>query len=469
MHRRDFLRLSLLASGALLTRSSSAQDAPVRLSIGDTISTVPDRFTGLSYESRQLGDPDFFSAKNTELVKLFRLLGKGVLRIGGNTSEYCFFRADAKAPATPISADPDKGHTAPPLTTITPQAIRNLREFLDATDWNLIYGLNLGKGTPESESAHAKFVHETCGPRLLQFQIGNEPDLFPQNGLRPRGWSFDQFAAEWKQLHDATRKRVPQAQFAGPANAKIEWTRSFAQRFQADVNLLTQHYYALGPASDPTMNIDRLLRSSARLQTGTIDPLTAISREMKLPWRLAETNSCYGGGKPDVSDTFASALWGVDMMFQLAASGASGVNYHGGGNGWYTPIAGSGSSGFTARPLCYAMLMFEQAQPQQMLSVEMPSKDPLQKAYAMRSRDGSTRLALINKNASQSQDISLPSEFARGSALALGGPALDAKSGITLGGSEVKNAAWAPTWTTVQSSQITLKPASAVLITAKKG
>lgn len=80
--------------------------------------------------------------------------------------------------------------------------------------------------------------------------------------------------------------------------------------------------------------------------------------ESGLPFRLAETNSCYQGGKPGVSDTFASALWGVDLMYQLASVGGMGINFHGGGYGWYTPIAGTPQNGFLARPIYYGMLLF---------------------------------------------------------------------------------------------------------------
>lgn len=92
MRCRDFLRLSALASGsALLARQSlSAPVSNARLTIDPTHvgNTIGPDFTGLSYETAQLGDPDFFSPANSELVGLVRRLGhRGVLRIGGNTSE----------------------------------------------------------------------------------------------------------------------------------------------------------------------------------------------------------------------------------------------------------------------------------------------------------------------------------------------------------------------------------------------
>ena len=46
-------------------------------------------------------------------------------------------------------------------------------------------------------------------------------------------------------------------------------------------------------------------------------------------------------GKQGVSNTFASALWGAELMYQVATRGGIGINFHGGGCGWYTPFAGT--------------------------------------------------------------------------------------------------------------------------------
>jgi hypothetical protein len=45
---------------------------------------------------------------------------------------------------------------------------------------------------------------------------------------------------------------------------------------------------------------------------------------------MTEGNTCYRGGKPGVSDVFASALWSADYALLLASNNYSGVNLHGG-------------------------------------------------------------------------------------------------------------------------------------------
>src|SRR5207237_8295844 len=45
-------------------------------------------------------------------------------------------------------------------------------------------------------------------------------------------------------------------------------------------------------------------------------------------FRLSETNSFFHGGAAGASDTFASALWGLDYLHRWAAHGAAGLNFH---------------------------------------------------------------------------------------------------------------------------------------------
>jgi hypothetical protein len=463
MDRRDFIRLSLLAGGAALARPpilTAAAEAAVRLTVR------PDRlgnpiaadFTGLSYESAQLGNPDFFSARNTELIGFLRTLGsQGVLRIGGNTSEFCYWSPDgtsapattaaleAKDKATPIGRSfvvgPDTGHKAPPPSTITALAIRNLREFLDATGWKLIYGLNLGTGTPEVAAEEAAYVTGCMGSKLLAFQLGNEPDLFSRNGLRQPDYGFAQFAQDWQRFHDAIRARVPNSPFAGPDTAyNNQWLVPFAERWRHEVLYLSQHYYAEGPPTDPSMTIERLLRPNPKL-VDELAGMRATVEQTGLPFRLAETNSCYQGGKPGVSDTFASALWGSDLMYQLASAGGIGINFHGGGYGWYSPVAGTRQNGFLARPLYYGMLLFAQAGVGTLLetTLDRAPDAPLLTAYALRAPGGALKVAAFNKNMDRAVQLDIDPGLRTGAATALRlyAPRLDDATDVTLAGAPV--------------------------------
>ena len=54
---------------------------------------------GLSYEVEQFTDPAFFSDKNDGLIRAFqKLAAQGVLRLGGNTSEFGWWKPTEDSP-----------------------------------------------------------------------------------------------------------------------------------------------------------------------------------------------------------------------------------------------------------------------------------------------------------------------------------------------------------------------------------
>jgi hypothetical protein len=412
---------------------------------------IPADFTGLSYETSQLSDPNFFSPDNTELVGFVQRLGRsGVLRVGGNSSEYAYWAPEAAAQEDAAAREDAQANVlanalvvdlkrGPALKTKdTPQAVRNLRGFIDATGWRLIYGLNMGTESAETAAAEADYVMRTMGDKLIGFQLCNEPDLFYRNSLRKSDYNFAQFAQEWQQFYEVIRKKVPHAPFAGPDTAfNTEWLVPFAKQFKNEVAFLSQHYYAEGPPTDPSMTIERLLRPNPKL----VDEFTGMAQtkaDTNLPFRLAETNSCYQGGKRGVSDTFASALWGA-------------INFHSGGYGWYTPIAGTVASGFEARPIFYGMLLFAEAGPGHLLDAQLEDQEkaPLLNAYGV-INDGveprdTVKAVVFNKHADRAVHLTIESRgrATRARALRLSAPRLDDTTDVTLGNNPVgANGAW---------------------------
>ena len=246
---------------------------------------------------------------------------------------------------------------------------------------------------------------------------------------------------EWQRFYQAIRQRVPKAWFAGPDTASNnQWLVAFAKQFKQEAAFLSQHYYAEGPPTDPSMTIERLLKPNPRLDA-EFEGMKQTMAESGLPFRLAETNSCYQGGKAGVSDTFASALWSADLMYQLASAGGMGINLHGGGYGWYTPIAGTREDGFLARPIYYGMLLFAQAGAGQLVESTLEGVDqaPLLTAYGIRGDTGVMKVAAFNKNLDRGVRLSIdPGQNARGaSVLRLHAPRVDDTTDVTFGGSPV--------------------------------
>ena len=445
MNRRDFLA-RLAAAGVAATSLPGFAQRPATLSIDASKpgATIPRDFTGLSYESAQLANPDFFSAANAELIGLFRGLSpNGNLRLGGGSSEFTTYSDADPVGAPPFEVfGPDTSKTTKHGTVTTALALKNLRGFLDATGWSCLYGLNMGQGTKENAAAEAAAAYRILGPRLMAFQIGNEPDGF-RNRYRPASYGPEDFLKEWNSFHDAIVAATPGAKFAGPdISNKLAYLTAFAEEAprHKDVILLTGHYYAMGPAGSPDATLVQLLEPDSKLATMHASGLPVITEAMKtagLPYRMSEGNSCWDGGKAGVSDTLASALWCADMMLRFAGMGWSGVNLHGGGNGFYTPIAGAPSTGFKRRPEYFGIQFAQSLAGASFLSATLTGAATHVTAYALE-QGGRRRIAIINKDDS-AVSVALPSKAGR-NAMHLSGPSLDSKTGTVFAEVDVARA-----------------------------
>ncbi|HMB94817.1 MAG TPA: glycosyl hydrolase family 79 C-terminal domain-containing protein, partial [Tepidisphaeraceae bacterium] len=338
-----------------------------------------------------------------------------------------------------------------------------------------IYGLNFGTGSPARDATEAAYVAHAVGSRLKYFQIGNEPDFYSQanNLLRPPGWGFDDYMNEWTAIADAVSARVPEARFGGPdMGASSDWVIKFAQvaptRVGARLAMLSGHYYAMGPPDSPSATIANLLAPKPAV-VERMQQIMPIARKSKLDYRMTEGNSCYRGGKPDVSNALAGALWGGDYELAMAALGCKGVNFHGGGGSqisaslgtklpgvrndadrkvanlgaFYTPIAGSREASFSARPLFYGMMLAEQFAGTKLVRTTFDSNDVNVTEYAGRDDKGGYRIALFNKDDTKDVTVTIIGQSSDARVWRLSASALDATVGVTLAGAEIDaNETW---------------------------
>ena len=504
MNRRRFLlqSASLSITGiAARTLALDGESGPcsVRLEPSHAQDLIAEDFMGFSYEAAQLSDPNFFSPTNTALIGLVRRLGRrGVLRTGGNTSDLTFWQGEDPNLALPAAAT---SNTQWPRIPISAASIRSLAGFLDETGWSLIYGLNVGTGTSTQAATEAKAVADIVGIHRVVFQIGNEPDCFGSR-LRPNViWDVNAYVSQWRVFRQAVLAAVPEAAFAGPSTAQvnnIDWIVPFAQTAGQEVSFLSGHFYAEGPPLSPQTTIAKLLASNPRLQE-QVDLAARAAKIAQRRVRMTETNSCFWGGKPGLSDVFASALWGGDYSLHLAEAGYCGVNFHGGGSkslstslgggplasdsstkqdpidqvsGSYTPIAGSLEVGFRPRPLYYGMLLAGQLSGGRLIqaTVAEPERRNMS-VYAVRLHAG-LRVALFNKELSTPLTVTLhPGLHAnRAYMWNLIAPGPDSRENILLAGSAVNGSGeWSPKEQILPilsdgSIQIKLPAASAALV-----
>ena len=451
--RREFLATAAYTVAAARLHAQGRSKAQVGLSIPNeaTGPHMPIDFVGLSYEVQQLADPSFFSAENSGLIREFKALSStGVLRLGGNTSEFAYWKP------TPDSPEPEHpqvrevtGEPKAQYYAVTGEAVRNLAEFLRAAGWTCVYGIGMGTNTPARAAEEAAFVAETLDNRLQYIQVGNEPDLFDRHLRDPKTWSAKTYLEEWLTLARAIATRVPAAKFGMPDVAgNASWLTEIADGWPSvqsppHVTTLTHHYYFGGPATNPEVNIPNLLKPATMEKVqNTANIAAAAASKIGARVRMTEGNTCYRGGKPGVSDVFAAALWSADYSLLLASNDYSGVNLHGGtgksvansvggslpgdsileANGetpeqiaahphpFYTPIATFGSD-YLLEPVAYGLKFAGSFSGGILLKTEFSTK--LQAAgvngtaYAAKLPGGQTSVIILNKDAAADLEVEL--------------------------------------------------------------
>jgi hypothetical protein len=237
--------------------------------------------------------------------------------------------------------------------------------------------------------------------------------------------------------------------------------------------------------------IGMLLSEAQAEATNTqITTYTTIAKQKNFPLRFDEVNSISIGGMNGVSDRFAATLWGIDTLFMMADSGASGVNFSGGGCHGYSPISycPSGSSEsvdstfshsqtFNAGALYYSMLFFHEATQGNSQPLKVAYNKTLANlgVYAVQSaQDNTMRVILVNRDSQNSVSTSINpgGVYSNARMIRLLAPAINSPAeDITLAGSSVQeDGSWTfktdePVNLVGTKYPVTLPPGSAAIIT----
>jgi hypothetical protein len=206
----------------------------------------------------------------------------------------------------------------------------------------------------------------------------------------------------------ALRTFAPGVPLIGPAVAtpvrSLRWIALLARRGRPYLGVLSAHRYpysaCLGPASSNAPTIGRLL--SARATAGLAQAVrgaVTVAHRAGLPLRMTELNSVTCGGREGVSDSFATALWAPDALFELLRAGVSGVDIHVRATAPNAAMVPAGA-GLSARPLLYGLILFTRAlAPGGTLArvTAEPYRPAAVKLWAVRTAGGGERVLADNK------------------------------------------------------------------------
>jgi Glycosyl hydrolase family 79 C-terminal beta domain len=438
------------ATARVLGRSGRDGSRPVPVTIESAAigPPLPNGFLGVSVEYPAVveyagSDPGALDPVFEQLVRNVSPGQAPVFRIGGDSADWTWW---------PVS-----GLERPPGVrfTITNRWLEVTRALADALDAHLILGVNLEADNPELTSAEANALVGAIGRgRIRALELGNEPDLYSDftwyrtpsgrevTGRAP-GYDMAAFTRDFTRLAAV----LPPVPLAGPSLGGTRWTRQLGDFLTSErrVGLVTLHRYPLqlcftphGSSRYPT--VAHLLSPSA--STGLADgfaPSAALAARRGLPLRIDELNTVSCGADAAVSNTFASALWGLDTMFEMDRIGVHGVNIHtfpGAGYELFKVTHASGRWQAAVAPEYYGLLMFTRAAPPRSRLLRVaPAGTGAVKIWATRGPDGTIRVVLINDGNTRGT-VALRVAHGTGTASLerLAAPSVRSASGVTLAG-----------------------------------
>ncbi len=432
-----------------LAGGASADTLTASVAAAPTGQAMPSGFVGVSFEYRALHQYTGRNplAVNPVLLRLLSGLAPGqspVVRVGGDSTDGTWW--------------PERGVIPPGgiYYPLTPGWLRTTQALARDLNAKLILGINLAAGRPGIAAAEARAFESGIGRRYIDaLEIGNEPDLygvFPWytdrrgHTRRARGRGYN-LAAYTKQFTQWSRA-LPHLPLAGPAVSGPSWMGGLKRLLTAEpgLKLVTYHRYPLracvtDPSATAYPSIPSLLADSA--SAGLAAPLAGYARmahARHLPFRVAEMNSASCQGAKGVSDTFASALWALDTMFNFAAVGVDGVNFHmlPGSNYELFTVSKTASGDWQAfvHPEYYGLMLFAQAFPPGARLVPVSAPAGPVKVWATLGSDGTERVTVINQDTLNPHDVAVtvPGATQVGNAEALTAPGVSATDGVSLGG-----------------------------------
>lgn len=404
---------------------------------------IPAGFVGLSIEFRGLeayvgSNPRAVNPVFEQLIRNLAPNQRPILRIGGDSTDWTWWPTHAVRRPAGIRYD---------LNRRWLEVARSLRASLGA---QLILGLNLEADSRQVAVAEANAMIGGLGRKsIAAFELGNEANLYGALGWyhtpdgryvlgRPRSYNFDGYLRDFSNIG----RPLPNVALAGPGTGAPTWMRHLGRFLNAEprVRLATLHAYPLKHCHGRIVTLAQLTSNAATRDLGNgIAPYTAIAHARHLPLRIDEMNAVACGGEHGVSDTFASALWALDALFEMTRVGVDGVNIHTVPSTINDLIASNFSAGrwhADVHPQYYGMMMFADATPpgSRLLRIRGATDGGVH-AWATRSPTGQVRVVLINDDTHRPQVVTLRTSAQSPATLErLEAPSINAKSGVTLAG-----------------------------------
>lgn len=361
-----WLRCSVLATGFLVfapdsgTRPESVQ---FKAELARSLRTVSPQFLSVALDASLLRQKGLDLLRSQKLITLAKALSPGYLRFGGTGADFILFEQNGRpfsshenscmSPKTqddclsllPLKLENMLVHIwrmqAPHLlknefnkdlqnVTITGESLDILYTFAHCSGLHLIFGLNaLLRKDHVWDSSNAQKLLQYCASRQynMSWELGNEPNSFRHKvGIKVPG---TQLGKDFQQLYSLlhTFRTFNHTKLYGPDIGQprrrriVTMLKGFLQTGGDVLDAVTwHHYYVNGRNATPEEFLSPKVLDSLVWRIKQILKVVAKTVPGKKVW-LGETSSAYGGGAPDLSNTFIAGFMWLDKLGLSAKMG----------------------------------------------------------------------------------------------------------------------------------------------------
>lgn len=287
------------------------------------------------------------------MENLAKYTGKpGHIRIGGNTADYFLYQADMTQYIIKENSNSvGQGAIASDSNIIGPGFFEAVSRFPTGTP--ITFGLNLAYNEDDYLDQLALMasaaVNNLTNVELISFEIGNEPDLYAQNGFRTGTWDGSTYVDQWTTRAKAVYERVLKPagwnvnSFEGPCTAStigttFEISMLVDNGIQANVEGSSAPYLKAWNQHDYLYFIDvstfpitvnwMMDLDNTDSQFEYWESQIKIALDTGLPYQLREMQSVGPVGLAGVSDTFGAALWNLNFFLLGTTMNVSSVQMH---------------------------------------------------------------------------------------------------------------------------------------------
>lgn len=390
----------------------------------------------------QMPIPPNFMGLSTDWTQPTAMMGQA--STGANTAYYQLLNNLTQYLTAPMLIRVEGDNTT--ASQLQPQ-IEPLVELAQHVNVHYTLGVDLmNDNVATAEAEAAQWVSGIPNNLIEAIEVGNEPDNYAWAGVRSSDYAFAQYLPEFQTWQQGIQSTVGTGfKFMATSTASSTWDPAAEVALSSQTftpGLISQHGYLAGGSALPA---DYLLlpTSVTKLPLGYA-PYAAAAHQAGNLFRMGEINSIGGGGSAGISNSFQSALWSIDIMFNYLADGMDGVNWH---SGQYTsyalfqfkpqPVNGKTVFYLTqVNPLYYGLWAFAQVAGRgaQLLPTQTMT-DANVSIWSTVDNTNTAHVVVINKDetATGNVQITLPG-YTTGTVRLLTAPSYTSTSGVSFGG-----------------------------------